>query len=162
MLYTFFISYLHLFIFMRIKDTRVLARRKRRFFLHLRWGILIVLAIGILVFIFVSFLFIFRKSSLLSPVTSLYFKDIGVVDGGQKVLVVRNLLQDNSVIFVDVFYQNGVIYLIPEKGQVVLLSPDKDLAVQIASLQRITSQLTIEGKHFTRLDFRFDKPVIVF
>lgn len=45
-------------------------------------------------------------------------------------------------------------------GEEVYLSSQKSLAEQISSLQRILSRLTIEGKHFVRLDVRFDKPVI--
>lgn len=44
----------------------------------------------------------------------------------------------------------------------VLIVPNKDIASQLSSLQLILRQLTMEGKHFSRLDLRFDKPVITF
>ncbi|HSX40277.1 MAG TPA: hypothetical protein VLF68_01550 [Candidatus Saccharimonadales bacterium] len=44
----------------------------------------------------------------------------------------------------------------------VLFSTRKSIQEQIASLQLVTSRLTIEGKKFSILDFRFAKPVIVF
>lgn len=44
----------------------------------------------------------------------------------------------------------------------VLVTSQKDIHEQISSLQAITSQLTMEGKRFSRLDVRYDKPVIVF
>lgn len=44
----------------------------------------------------------------------------------------------------------------------VYLSTKKDLIQQISSLQLVLSKLTIEGKRFKNLDFRFDKPVINF
>lgn len=42
----------------------------------------------------------------------------------------------------------------------VVISLKKDVASQLASLQVTMSHLTIEGKRFNRIDFRFDKPVI--
>jgi hypothetical protein len=50
---------------------------------------------------------------------------------------------------------------IPNNGQVIL-SGDKDINSQIASLQRILIQLTIEGKTFKNIDFRFSEPTISF
>ncbi len=47
-------------------------------------------------------------------------------------------------------------------GGIVIFSASKDLAEQARSLQIILSRLTIEGKKFKSLDFRFDKPVVSF
>lgn len=47
-------------------------------------------------------------------------------------------------------------------GGTVILASDKDLYWQVRSLQIILSRLTIEGKRFKTLDFRFDKPVVSF
>lgn len=47
-------------------------------------------------------------------------------------------------------------------NQELIFSPQKDIAQQISSLQVITKQLTIEGKRFTRVDLRFDNPVVAF
>lgn len=46
-------------------------------------------------------------------------------------------------------------------GEEVLFSRQNS-ASEVASLQRILSRLTIEGKAVSRLDFRFNKPVVVF
>lgn len=43
----------------------------------------------------------------------------------------------------------------------VFLTTEKDIPEQLASLQRIVSRLTMEGKKFSRLDLRYDKPIIV-
>jgi len=43
----------------------------------------------------------------------------------------------------------------------VLFSSQKDVQSQISSLQFILSRLTMEGRQFSRLDLRFDKPIIV-
>jgi hypothetical protein len=51
--------------------------------------------------------------------------------------------------------------IILETGEKVILSKKKSLDLQIASLQRISSRFTIEGKHFVLLDLRFDRPVLI-
>lgn len=42
----------------------------------------------------------------------------------------------------------------------IIISKNKELSLQIDSLQLILNRLTIEGKRFKSLDFRFDKPII--
>lgn len=147
---------------MHIKNKRLTVRRRRRFFLHFRWIWISLLLFASILFVFLATSILFRKISVLSPVTWLYQHDTGIIDGSQKALVVRDLLQRNHIVFRSVYSVNGAIVIIPEKGQIVLFSPNKDFSVQIASLQLVTSHFTIEGKHFTRLDFRYDKPVITF
>ena len=48
------------------------------------------------------------------------------------------------------------------KNQEAIISTDGNIAKQLASLQLITRQLTMEGKRFVRIDLRFDKPVVSF
>jgi hypothetical protein len=50
--------------------------------------------------------------------------------------------------------------LVQDQGDVII-STEKDVSKQISSLQLILTRLTMEGKHFAKLDLRFDKPVIV-
>ena len=49
-----------------------------------------------------------------------------------------------------------------DSNEEVIVSLQKDLGMQIASLQLTIAHLTIEGKRFSRLDFRFDKPVLTY
>lgn len=51
--------------------------------------------------------------------------------------------------------------LVLPKGEEVYISKKVDLKTQVASLQLIISRLTIEAKSFSRLDFRYEKPVMV-
>lgn len=44
----------------------------------------------------------------------------------------------------------------------VYISSKKDISIQISSLTAILKQLTINGKGFKLIDFRFDKPIIVY
>jgi hypothetical protein len=55
----------------------------------------------------------------------------------------------------------GSFIIIFETEEKVILSKKKSLDLQIASLQRISSRFTIEGKHFVLLDLRFDRPVLI-
>lgn len=57
--------------------------------------------------------------------------------------------------------ESSYAVLLPNGSQVVL-SSEKDVSLQISSLQFILSRLTMEGREFSRLDLRFDKPIIVF
>ena len=75
---------------------------------------------------------------------------------------VKKLLKEGNIMFSKVTL-SGLVYLIdiPNNGQ-VSLSSQKDMASQISSLQRILRQLTIEGKQFKSIDFRFNEPIISF
>ncbi len=50
--------------------------------------------------------------------------------------------------------------VLPDTAE-VYISAQKDIDSQISSLQFILIRLTMEGKQFSRLDLRYDKPVIV-
>jgi hypothetical protein len=47
-------------------------------------------------------------------------------------------------------------------GEIIIVTKNKDIPSQIASLQVIYNRLTMEGKRFKKLDLRFSKPVITF
>ena len=75
---------------------------------------------------------------------------------------VEKILKDNNIAFSAVTALDSSYSVnIPNNGQVIL-SGDKDINSQIASLQRILIQLTIEGKTFKNIDFRFSEPTISF
>ena len=48
-----------------------------------------------------------------------------------------------------------------EKKQKLLFSAEKDRATQDYEMEAVLTQLKREGKEFTQLDLRFDKPIIV-
>ena len=62
---------------------------------------------------------------------------------------------------IDTSGQNTYSIQLPDGG-VVFVTKNKDITVQIASLQVIYNRLTMEGKRFKKLDVRFSKPVITF
>lgn len=75
---------------------------------------------------------------------------------------VEKILKQNKIIFSNVAL-SGDSYLvdIQNNGQ-VRLSWNKNIDKQISSLQKILRELTIEGKRFKSMDFRFSEPIIAF
>jgi predicted PurR-regulated permease PerM len=73
----------------------------------------------------------------------------------------EKLLLDSGIDFSSITSQFNSSYMVrlKEDGEAIL-SLEKDFKKQIASLQAVLKQLTIEGKRLTSIDFRFDKPVI--
>lgn len=59
-------------------------------------------------------------------------------------------------------HEDGYLSIrLPDQSEVIF-SLEKDMEKQVASLQLILSRSKIEGKPFSKLDLRFDKPVAVF
>ncbi len=75
---------------------------------------------------------------------------------------VNELLKKNSISFSSVVFINDSFLVSLSSGEEVILSSQKNLEQQISSLQVILSRFTIEGKKFSRLDFRYDKPLVTF
>jgi hypothetical protein len=76
---------------------------------------------------------------------------------------INDLLQKSGIPFASVENGNDSTYLVNLKdGGQVIIAQDKNVQNQISSLQLILSRLTIEGKRFKSLDFRYDKPVVLF
>ena len=76
---------------------------------------------------------------------------------------IEKSLKDKNILFSSIVALPDSSYLISisNNGQ-VRLSLAKDIEKQISYLQRILIQLTIEGKPFKNIDFRFIEPVISF
>lgn len=75
---------------------------------------------------------------------------------------IDKFLRKNHLEFTEISASNSAYHIIMKDGGYVILSSQKDLRAQLSSLQFILSRLTMEGKLFTRLDLRFEKPVLVF
>lgn len=77
--------------------------------------------------------------------------------------IIERSLKEKKISFSQVVRLSDLTYLIdiPNNGQ-VKLSSVKDIGKQITSLQRILVELTIEGKLFKSIDFRFEEPVVSF
>lgn len=102
----------------------------------------------------------FFLNSFISSKKPLYISPIGRVNTDKT--YVEKLLKDNKILFSEVTMSDySYLVDIRNNGQ-IRLSQDKNISQQIASLQRILIQLTIEGKLFKSIDFRFSEPIIVF
>jgi hypothetical protein len=117
--------------------------------------ILVLLAIFLTALSILLFLSHLTKKTLyISPVTK---------DSSQEAKKIETLLIDVQIAFASISLQADSSYLVMlEDGGEVIISLKKDIKKQIASLQPILKQLTIEGRKFNRIDFRFDKPLVVY
>lgn len=72
-------------------------------------------------------------------------------------------LKKNKINYIGIQVNDDLSYSVKlnEKEEIIIDSK-KDILYQLSSLQLIASQLKIEGKTFSRLDFRYKKPVITF
>jgi hypothetical protein len=127
------------------------SKRRRNFKRKIVSYIFLLIILGFFAFCLNTF-FISTKETFISPLSK----------PGINLVSVEKVLKDSNIVFstvtaLDSFY----LINIPNNGQVIL-SGDKDINSQIASLQRILIQLTIEGKTFKNIDFRFSEPTISF
>lgn len=126
-------------------------RRKKSLNKKLITYILLLIILGFSAF-FLNKFFIEKKTLFISPIGKTNI-DLARVE---------KILKDNKILFSQVsLSDHSYLINIPNNGQ-VRLSWDKDIGKQITSLQRILIQLTIEGKSFKSIDFRFSEPIILF
>ena len=114
--------------------------------------ILFLAILGFIIFL-INYLSIFGKPLFINP--------IGKTNIDAK--KVEKILKDNNILFSQVYVLSDSSYgiNIPNNGQ-IRFSSQKDIAKQVTSLQRILRELTIEGKQFKSIDFRFEEPIISF
>ena len=113
-----------------------------------------ILLLGILVisFFFLNRFILSRKPLFISPIGKISI-DLSSV---------KKILKDNNISYSKVtLSDDSYLVNISDNGQ-VRLSQYKDIGKQISSLQRMLIQLTIEGKPFESIDFRFSEPIISF
>jgi len=127
-------------------------RRQRNLKRKILVCILLLGALGLVAFCLNTFL-LFGKPLFISPLSKANTPDL---------VSVEKILKDKNISYTEVTSSNNsYLVSIQDNGQVIL-SQEKDISSQIASLQRILLQLTIEGKPFKGIDFRFLEPTISF
>src|SRR3989344_4762011 len=143
---------------MRLQKTT--ARKKRNIIKKIIFfgGVGTILIFGI-IFLFVYKYLLNPRIQFLSPLSS-------------EVSAVWNQTNDNKSELISIFkkehinfskistVQNSTLLVILPNEEEVLMSSDKDLHLQVTSLQVIVSRLTMEGKRFKKRDLRFGRPVI--
>lgn len=141
-----------------------MRRNKKRRFRKILFKNKFVL-FSILLFLIGNFVFFLtfynKESKYISPIPKNYKNYIKANDEQSKKIEI--LLKKNNILYSQIFEMLDSCYLIKlNSGEEVIVSSKKPIDVQISSLQLILTRLTIEGKRFLKLDFRFDKPIITF
>ena len=137
------------------------ARKKNKFLLYAPF---VLIFLFFLLFFYAVRLYlpsIFNKSAFVSPIAFSIKEKIGVLSGGSSNKELENLLSQKNIAFSSISVLSDSSYLVKlSTGEEIIFSGTKAMPPQVSSLQLILSRLTIEGKRFVRLDFRFDKPVV--
>ena len=129
-------------------------RNNRRRKKELRKFLFSLLTLGLLLLGLYLLILYSSKTVIINP--------LAIRNTGQLEKVESGLLRKN-ISFLKIQQDNDLSYKIFIKDNgIVFLSEKKDIGTQIDSLQLILNRLTIEGKRFKILDFRFDKPIINF
>ncbi|HVF68976.1 MAG TPA: hypothetical protein VNA13_00240 [Xanthomonadales bacterium] len=116
--------------------------------------LLILLSGGILLY------FKFSDRPLFISPLPINYKINSASDSDQSMQLLKKSLKDKNIEYTDITIAGKNLVVNLKNKSKVILSVDKDLPSQIASLQFIVTRLTMEGKAFRELDLRFDKPVI--
>ena len=102
--------------------------------------------------------FFSQSQNFISPLSKSFVKGGTTAD----VNTLEKLLKEKNIAFSFLSPVDDASYLVSlTSGEEIVFSAHKPLSVQVSSLQLIVSRLTIEGKRIGRLDFRYDKPVII-
>lgn len=130
---------------------------KKMFFLF----VLFTSTFSILCLLYV--VFFLPKNRLTSPLAFLRGRSHDTSLSEENSKKVQILLEKNDIIYLSVVpSENNTTFVTLKEKQEVIFANSRNLEQQIASLQLIMRQLTIEGKRFNRIDFRFDNPVVTF
>lgn len=109
---------------------------------------------------FATFAYNFSKPLYISPLSSI--KEAQASQNDSKWVQLKVELKKKGIEYKEMRKEKDLGYVVKLKDDSeVTFSSQKDIIAQIASLQYILSHLTMEGKLFSRLDLRFEKPVIV-
>jgi len=118
-----------------------------------------VLSAAFVIFSGISYL---RQEPLIIPISlSQSVKGVKSIftpnDSGE----VERLLKEKNISFMFVTSSKDIPYIVTLSDNAEVYLAKENIPTQLASLQHINWRLTMEGKRFSRLDLRFDRPVIV-
>jgi hypothetical protein len=104
-----------------------------------------------------------RKHKLTSPLAIMQQTMHTFTSSDDYTKKIQNALEKNAIATSSITAAEGNTTLVTLKeGGEIIFANSKDITQQLASLQLIERQLTIEGRRFHRIDFRFDNPVVTF
>lgn len=143
---------------MMLRRKRTLPNHRKR---RKRIGRLLGILLPCMGIIFAA-LFFFRKSDvLIRPIPEGPFSQVlSGSDDTEK--LIEKAIKERKIDYKEVKKVASASYKVKlSSGEEILLTDTKDIGSQLSSLQVIISRLTMEGKRFSKLDLRFDRPVIV-
>jgi hypothetical protein len=144
-----------------MKNKKEFPRKRKRFIKKIIFYSSFLIAIGIVFFgiAFYSLWSKFQKPLFVSPLPS---TQIAQADQGEIIIQkIEEGMRKKQIEFQSVERQSDSYIITLKDNSKVTFSSQKDIMLQIASLQYILSHLTMEGRQFSSLDLRFDQPVIV-
>ncbi len=129
--------------------------KKRILFISLLFGV-----VGIL-FVVLGIVMLSREPVFISPLP--FLRSLGFASNSDEAKKqIQTFMKAQNISYKDISLSGKTTYIVTlsDNGN-AYITTNKDVSEQLSSLQRIHSRLTMEGKKFTRLDLRYDKPVIV-
>lgn len=134
---------------------KIIPRNKKRIRTKLSVGIFFVFLLTVLVGYVVFDVPTRLNKEIISPIPQLLYSN-------NPHDIIKESLIKAQVPFETIYVASGSSYVVKqEEGQEIFLTSKKDIRTQVATLQLILSRLTIEGKSLSRLDLRYDKPIVV-
>jgi len=129
-------------------ERRKARKFRKKLFLMLSYFLLL----GLLIASYYLFNY-FKKAVIINPLQEQSISNIDL----------EKRLKNAQISFSSIVLESDSAYIISlTQGGKAIVSSKKNIDEQISSLQRILRELTIEGKPFKIIDFRFEKPVVEF
>ena len=107
----------------------------------------------------------YRTPTILSPIPAAFSQMLsGYINKNPDVVTskVADELNRHHIAYTSITVDGSDIHIQLDDTTAVLISIDKDISVQLDSLQYTMAHLTIEGKRIARVDMRFERPVVTF
>ncbi len=134
----------------KVPQRRLKARLKTLF-------VMVLLFIATIAVCSVVFALVHTKTTLLSPI---FVQTASPVNA---IALVKSVCQRDNIACLHITTRDATsLQITLDNGSVVYIATTKDIVSQLASLQQVISQLTIRGKQFKTLDFRFDHIIMTF
>lgn len=132
-------------------------KRRAKVFLN---KLYIILGVLIILFIIMG-LWSMKKPLYISPFPLSGASFLKIISSNSTKQTIESLLKSHAIVYSSINEDQNKYIVYLQNGEKVLFDAQKPIDTQISSLQLLLSRLTIEGKHFETLDFRYNKPVIV-
>jgi hypothetical protein len=107
----------------------------------------------------------YHTPAILSPIPTAFSRVLSAyVERDSNVIIVgvKDELVKHHMSYMDVTVQGNDIHIQLDNSIEAILSADKNISIQLDSLQYTIAHLTIEGKRIERVDLRFERPVVTF